>query len=69
MSNNEELKKLMEVIPLTQAEVADLTESKSVDTVKGWCASKDSTRYRNMPDSKMKLLKIELKERGLRKSN
>ena len=60
MSTNDELKMLMAEVPLTQAEVAEFTES-SVETVKGWCAGADTTRHRNMPQSKLKLLKIELR--------
>lgn len=63
MTTNEELKKLMADIPLTQAQVAEFTES-SVDAVKGWCTSSE-TRGRNMPASKLKLLKIELREQQL----
>lgn len=59
-TNNEELKRLMAGTPLTQREVARMTES-SVESVKSWCSSVDTTRYRNMPRSKLKLLKIELK--------
>ncbi len=58
-TNNEELKRLMAETPLTQPEVARITDS-SVESVKSWCSSVDTTRYRNMPGSKLKLLKIEL---------
>lgn len=63
MNANEELKELMGSVPLTQPEVADMTES-AVSTVKGWCSAIDATRYRNMPSSKLKLLKIELRALG-----
>lgn len=63
MSANEELKELMGSVPLTQPEVTDLTES-AVSTVKDWCSAIDATSYRNMPSSKLKLLKIELREQG-----
>jgi hypothetical protein len=63
MSTNEELKKLMADIPLTQANVASITES-SVETVKGWCSGVNTTRYRNMPQGKLKLLKLELAVNG-----
>jgi len=62
MTTNEELKDLMASVPLTQLKVADYTES-SIDTVKGWCSAIDATRYRNMPPSKLKLLKFELVNR------
>jgi hypothetical protein len=61
MSTNEELKKMMAEIPLTQAEVAKKTDS-SVEAVKGWCSGIETTRYRNMPPGKLKLLKYELGE-------
>ncbi len=63
MSANDELKDLMGRVPLTQPEVAGMTES-AVSTVKGWCSAIGATRYRNMPSSKLKLLKIELREIG-----
>ena len=62
-TNNEELKKLMADIPLTQADVASITES-SVETVKGWCSGMDTTRFRNMPSGKLKLLKLDLAMNG-----
>tara|TARA_B100000446_G_scaffold184352_1_gene206123 strand:- start:10548 stop:10754 length:207 start_codon:yes stop_codon:yes gene_type:complete len=68
MSTNEELKQLMANIPLTQAKVKEFTESGSIETIKGWCAAEGSSRYRNMPASKMKLLKLELRDCGLLKS-
>jgi hypothetical protein len=59
MTTNEELKDLMASVPLTQSKVAEYTVS-SIEAVKGWCSAIDATRYRNMPPSKLKLLKFEL---------
>ena len=66
MTPNEELKKLMAEVPLSQAMVADCLDS-SVDTVKGWCANPDmpGKRYRAMHPNTLKLLKIELRGRNL----
>lgn len=63
MVTNDELKRLMSEIPLTQALVADCLDT-SVDTVKGWCA-KSAKRKRSMHANTLKLLKLELRERGL----
>ena len=63
MTTNDELKELMAKVLLTQPQVAEFTES-SVDTVKGWC-TQGETRRRNMPASKLKLLKRELHDRNL----
>lgn len=60
MATNEELKKLMAETPLTQRQVAEYTETESVETVKGWCSNPESTGFMNMPLSKLKLLKFEL---------
>ena len=62
MTTNEELKDLMASVPLTQAQVATYTES-GIDSVKAWCSAVDASRYRNMPSSKLKLLKFELVNR------
>lgn len=64
-TNNEELKRLMVDLSLTQSEVSGMTES-SVEAVKSWCSGIDSKRYRNMPTGKLKLLKYELviREKG-----
>lgn len=51
---------------LFKRQVAEYTETESVETVKGWCFNPESTRYRNMPPSKLKLLKLEL---AMRKNN
>ena len=59
MTANDELKELMATVPLTQAEIAEYTES-SIDTVRGWCSAIDAVRYRNMPKNRLKLLKISL---------
>jgi hypothetical protein len=59
--NNDELKKMIDKYSLKQPDVAAYTES-SIDAVKGWCVSSDSNRFRNMPGSKLKLLKLELRE-------
>ena len=67
-TNNEELKKLMADIPLTQADVASITES-SVEAVKGWCSGMDTTRFRNMPPGKLKLLKLDLAMNGNKPSH
>ncbi|MEE8058286.1 MAG: hypothetical protein V3T17_10685 [Pseudomonadales bacterium] len=65
MTNNQELKKLMaDIDELDQEAVAEYTDS-SVDAVKGWGSNPASSRYRNMPPSKLKLLKLELRERQL----
>lgn len=60
MTSNEELKKLMVDTQLSQSKVAEMTES-SIETVKGWCSKTETSRYRNMPQSKLKLLKFELR--------
>ncbi len=52
-------------LSLKQDMVAELLHPTSVDTVKGWCAAPESARRRNMPEPMLKLLKFELRERGL----
>lgn len=67
MTPNEELRIIMATIPLKQERVAELLEPTSLDTVKGWCADPSSSRYRNMPPTMLRLLKFELRDRGLLK--
>ena len=59
MTTNEELKQLIDEHRLVLQDVAEYTES-ALDSVKGWCSAEGSARYRNMPKSKLKLLKMEL---------
>lgn len=63
ITNNTKLKKLMKHHRLTQVKVAKLIDY-SLDTVKSWCASKTSTRYRAMPNRALRSLQQELKLLG-----
>ena len=63
METNKELKGLISDFSLKQPDVANYTES-SIDAVKSWCVSEGSPRFRNMPKSKLKLLKFSLKEKS-----
>lgn len=60
VKTNEELKTIMADVPLTQPQVAELTES-SLDAVKSWCTN-NPDRARNMPKGKLKLLKLMVDE-------
>jgi hypothetical protein len=60
ITTNVKLKRLMDSHRLTQVKVAKLIDY-SLDTVKSWCASKTSTRYRSMPNRALRSLQQELK--------
>lgn len=62
---NEDLRAIMARLSLKQESVAEILQSTSLDTVKGRCAALGSTRFRNMPEPMLRLLKYELKEPGL----
>ncbi len=64
MTNNEKLKDLVDEYGLSREEIAELTMS-SIHGVKNWLSSPDSVRYRNMPDSRMKLLVDALADREI----
>lgn len=59
IDTNRELEKLISKHELTLRKVADICMV-SYDTVASWTVSKDSVRWRRMPNNALKLLKMEL---------
>jgi DNA-binding transcriptional regulator YiaG len=66
VSNNDELKSIMERYGLTKEQISELTNS-SVHTVTAWLSSSNAKKYRNMTDRAMKLLKFEIRDQGLKR--
>ncbi len=64
MTCNEELKQLMAEKGLSQEEISKYT-GYALDTVKAWCATPDTDRYREMKPRAMRALTLELKERKI----
>ena len=59
-ATNEALKRLMTSYGLSIKDVTERLEV-TIDTVKSWRVSRESSRYRKMPGMALKLLKMQLK--------